>query len=123
MSHPFDDDDPALTPPDKGCAARDEEYSLPRAEALLAGTLALMTGYAQACCDSHRDAMGRKIVGNLQMLTQAGLFTPHFRTMLWNLQGRWEQHSRGSAATAQAAAMSQAEQRRALWVPAPEAVQ
>ena len=43
----------------------DEEYSLPCAEALLAGTLALMTGYVQACCDSHRDAMGRKIAANL----------------------------------------------------------
>ena len=42
-----------------------EEYSMPCAEALLASTLALMTGYVQACCDDHRDAMGRKIVANL----------------------------------------------------------
>src|SRR3989344_4516252 len=46
----------------------DEEYSLPCAEALLAGTLALMTGYVQACCDSHRDALRRKIAANLPLL-------------------------------------------------------
>lgn len=102
---------------------RDEEYSLPCAEALLAGTLALMTGYVQACCDSHRDTMGRKIVSNLQVLAQSDVFTPHFRTMLWSLQGRWEQQCQPCAAGPEAAALSAAEQRRALWVAAPEALQ
>ncbi len=48
--------------------ACDEEYSLPCAEALLAGTLTLMSGHMQACCDTHREAMGRKIIANLQLL-------------------------------------------------------
>lgn len=105
-------------------STRDEEYRLPCAEALLAGTLALMTGHMQACCDTHRAAMGRKIVANLQMLGQMEAFTPHFRTMLWNLQSRWAQQ--GAAQGSEPAAhqsLSVAEQRRALWVPAPETVQ
>ena len=101
-----------------------EEYDLPQAEALLAGTLALMTGYVQACCDSHRDAMGRKVAGNLQLLAQAQGLTPHFRTMLWSLQERWAQQCTAAGDDLQArAALSAAEQRRSLWVAAPEAVQ
>lgn len=115
MHHPSDD--PTQTP----C---DEEYSLPCPEALLAGTLALMTGYIQACCDSHRDAMGRKIVANLQLLGQADVFTPHFRAMAWSLQGRWAQQcATRSGNPAAQQALSAAEQRRALWAPAPETVQ
>jgi hypothetical protein len=82
--------------------ASDEEYSLPCAEALLAGTLALMTGY---------------------VLGQSDVFTPHFRTMLCNLQNRWVQQCGAGRAEPVAAALSAAEQRRVLWVPAPEVVQ
>ena len=110
-----------MTAPAASCV---EEYDLPCAEALLAGTLALMTGYVQACCDSHRDAMGRKVAGNLQLLAQAQGLTPHFRTMLWSLQERWAQQCTAAGDDLQArAALSAAEQRRALWVAAPEAVQ
>ena len=109
-------------PPETGAHA-DEEYSLPCAEALLAGTLALMTGYVQACCDSHRDAMGRKIAANLQMLADAEGFTPHFRTVVWSLQSRWEQQCKARQDVVASAAMVAAEQRRVLWHTAPEAVQ
>ena len=101
-------------------ASHDEEYSMPCMEALLAGTLALMTGYAQACCDTHREAMARKIVTNLEALVQAQALSPHFRTMLWNLQARWQQQGVQEHASA---ALTAAEQRRALWLTAPEAVQ
>ncbi|MFY3385243.1 hypothetical protein [Paracidovorax sp. MALMAid1276] len=113
-------------PPEFGSqpSAADEEYSLPCAEALLAGTLALMTGHMQACCDTHRTAMARKIVANLQMLGQMNAFTPHFRTMLWNLQGRWaEQGADSGGQPAARKAPSSAELQRALWVAAPETVQ
>lgn len=109
-------------PPDanRGVIARDEEYSLPCAEALLAGTLALMTGWAQACCDGHREPMARKIVANLQSLARLETLTPHFRTMLWSLQTRWAQQcAEGRAGEALVAA----ETRRALWHSAPEALQ
>mgnify|MGYP007091142374 CR=1 FL=1 len=44
----------------------DEEYTLPSVEALLAGTLALLTGYAQSAPDcAHRPLMARKVVSNL----------------------------------------------------------
>lgn len=108
--------------PDAG-SHTDEEYSLPCAEALLAGTLALMTGYVQACCDSHRDAMGRKISANLQMLADAEGFTAHFRTVVWSLQGRWEQQCKVQQDTAASAALVAAERRRVLWHSAPEAMQ
>ncbi|WP_298207897.1 hypothetical protein [Acidovorax sp.] len=105
-------------------APRDEEYSLPCAEALLAGTLALMTGYVQVCCDGHREAMGRKIVNNLEMLGQLESLTPHFRAMLGNLQGRWVLQCQVAGAEAEpTSALTAAEQRRALWVAAPEALQ
>ncbi|MBO9678009.1 MAG: hypothetical protein J7556_07205 [Acidovorax sp.] len=109
-----------LPPPQQGAAARDEEYSLPCAEALLAGTLALMTGWAQACCDSHREPMARKIVANLQNLAQLEALTPHFRTMLWSLQTRWVQQCTNVRA---GEALVAAEARRALWHSAPEALQ
>ncbi|RZJ61370.1 MAG: hypothetical protein EON49_05620 [Acidovorax sp.] len=118
MSHAHEPSDPT-----EASAHRDEEYSLPCAEALLAGTLALMTGYVQACCDSHRDAMGRKISANLQMLADADGFTAHFRTVVWSLQGRWEEQCKARQDTAATAAMVAAEQRRVLWHTAPEAMQ
>lgn len=109
-----------LPPPQQGAAACDEEYSLPCAEALLAGTLALMTGWAQACCDGHREPMARKIVANLQSLAQLEALTPHFRTMLWSLQTRWAQQCTNVRA---GEALVAAEARRALWHSAPEALQ
>ena len=121
MSHAPDTPD---TQPPGG--HRDEEYSMPCAEALLAGTLALMTGYVQACCDSHRQAMGHKIAANLRLLADADGFTGHFRTMVWSLQTRWAQQAQsqdGNAASAAHMALSAAEQRRALWLAAPEAMQ
>lgn len=68
----------------------DEEYPMPCAEALLAGTLALMTAHAQACCDGHRAQMAAKIVDNLSRLAEHPLLTPQFHTMLWNLRTRWQ---------------------------------
>ena len=103
--------------------SRDEEYSLPCAEAVLAGTLALMTGHAQACCTSQRDALGRKIVAGLHQLAHSDQFTPHFRALLGSLQNRWAQQCAADAQVPRSAALSAAEQRRALWVQAPRTVQ
>ena len=108
---------PSATP------SRDEEYSLPCTEAVLAGTLALMTGHAQACCCSQRDALGRKIVAGLHQLAHSDQFTPHFRALLGSLQNRWAQQCAADAQMPRSAALSAAEQRRALWVQAPKTVQ
>jgi len=69
----------------------DEEYTLPSVEALLAGTLALMTGYAQSARDcAHRPLMARKLVANLSCLSSHPQLSPAMHTMLANLRTRWE---------------------------------
>lgn len=117
-SHPPDHRLPHHTPD-----ACDEEYSLPCAEAVLAGTLALMTGYMQACGGPQRDAMGHKIAAGLQDLACSGQFTPHFCALLGSLQRRWVQQCGAAGAAPCSAALSLAEQRRVLWVPAPKVLQ
>ena len=104
-------------------AHRNEEYSLPCAEAVLAGTLALMTGHAQACCCSQRAALSEKVVAGLQQLAHSSHFTPHFRALLGSLQRKWAQQCTTDAQAPRSAALSAAEQRRALWVQAPRTVQ
>ena len=108
MSHPNPVEAPSTT----------EEYSMPCAEALLASTLALMTGYVQACCDDHREVMGRKIVANLQFLSEQTMLTAHFRTLAGNLHARWLQQA-GAVDDTEAAALPQ----RVLWHVAPEVLQ
>ncbi len=66
-----------------------EEYRLPCHEALLAGTLALMTGHAQADCDSTRQAMNSKIVDNLSHLAGHPMLSPLFRAALRSLLDHW----------------------------------
>lgn len=92
----------------------DEEYQLPCAEALLAGTLALMTGHAQACCEAHRQRMAHKIVENLAQLSEHPILTPQFRTALYNLRGHWQQMQQPRM---------QPQQDSRLWHEAPGAVQ
>lgn len=97
----------------------DEEYTLPSVEALLAGTLALMTGYAQSARDcAHRPIMARKLVSNLACLCAHPQLSSAMQTMLANLRTRWElemEHEAGVAST----------ERRPtpLWHPIPARVQ
>ena len=71
-----------------------EEHELPCVEAVLAGTLALMTGYSQALqAELHprqRVLMGAKIDDNLTLLMQYPQLSPGFRQVLQGLQGRWQ---------------------------------
>lgn len=97
----------------------DEEYSLPCAEALIAGTLALMTGFAQAE-EPQREALRGKIAAHLQSLAGLAVLTPHFRTMLSNLCDRWAQ-SQGEGAPLSMDRPSERERR--LWHAAPETLQ
>lgn len=81
-----------------------EEHDLPGLEAVLAGTLALMTGYAQALqADLHpeqRLLMGAKIGRNLEMLAgHLGASEP-FQRIALGLRARWQAMS---ACTAQSA--------------------
>ena len=68
---------------------QDEEYLIPTAEALMASTMALMTGHVQTACPEHREAMVAKIVSNLTRLSADPLLSPGFQTLLWSLRGRW----------------------------------
>ena len=81
-----------------------EEHELPCIEAVLAGTLALMTGYSQALQaelgPQHRVSMGQKIGDNLALLADHPQLSLGFRQVLRGLRRRW--HSM-SECTSQAA--------------------
>ena len=68
---------------------------MPSLEAVLAGTLALMTGYSQALqadqAPAQRVLMGNKIGRNLGLLIDHPAFTEAFRRVLSGLQTRWQQ--------------------------------
>ena len=63
----------------------------PSAEALVASTLALMTGHAQDCCPPHRLMMSTKVAGNLRELARHPDISNGFQAMAVNLQILWEQ--------------------------------
>ena len=67
-----------------------EEYLLPRTEALLAGTLALMTGLAHTpLCAGHRDLMAAKVRANLAELAAQPHVSDALRAVLRRLSGQW----------------------------------
>jgi len=70
-----------------------EEHELPSVEAVLAGTLALMTGYSQALQaeldPQGRVAMGEKVGSNLGLLLDHPQLSLGFRQVLFGLQQRW----------------------------------
>lgn len=70
-----------------------EEHELPCVEAVLAGTLALMTGYSQALQAAlgprHRLTMGLKIGDNLSLLADHPQLSAGFRRVLLGLQRHW----------------------------------
>lgn len=91
---------------------------LPGVEALLAGTLALMTSYSQAGCDTEvRGAMAAKIARNLGLLGRHQVLTPTFRTVVGTLRERW---ARVSGEDAQDATRSLSP---AQWMQAPGRLQ
>ena len=78
-----------------------EEYELPCGEAVLAGTLALMTGYSQALQAEHDPAqrllISLRIAQNLERLAgQAALSAP-FRALSGKLAALWQQMARCTA--------------------------
>ena len=82
-----------------------EEHELPSIEAVLAGTLALMTGYSQALQaeldPQHRVKMGLKIGDNLSLLVDHPQLSLGFRQVLLGLQGRWHAMSECTAQATQ----------------------
>ena len=67
-----------------------EEYLLPQIEALLAGTLALMTALAQANAQcTHRELMAAKVRDNLTQLAKHPQLSGTLRTVLARMVGQW----------------------------------
>ena len=89
-----------------------EEHELPSLEAVLASTLALMTGYSQALqADLHpqqRLLMGAKIGKNLELLAaHMGLSEP-FQRIVLGLRARWQLMSACAARAAPSCAAASA---------------
>ncbi len=83
-----------------------EEHELPSVEAVLAGTLALMTGYSQALqADLHpqqRIQMGLKIGAHLEWLAEHPALSENFQRLLSGLRSRWRLMSECTAQAAPA---------------------
>lgn len=66
-------------------------HVLPSVDVLIAGTLALMTGYAQAAPECpNRTLMAKKLISNLFFLANHPNVTPTMCCMLCNLRTRWQ---------------------------------
>lgn len=100
----------------------ESEYTLPSVEAMLAGTLALMTGHAQNSCPNRRMLMALKIRHNLDQLRNHAGLTEQFRIVLLRLCHEW-----GALAvnlpTPYAADRSGAEPTARPWLPTPGLMQ
>ena len=103
----------------------DEEHVMPCADAMLAGTLALMTGHAQSACAMQRDLMGRKIRSNLFFLGQHPSLTPTFRTVVQRLHQHWDALVKASDGVSARAALPSEDllPERRLWHTAASTVQ
>lgn len=123
MSHPL----PALrvvAPPSDD----DEGVVLPSPEALLAGTLALMTGVVERAAllqplAGHGQSllMASKVRVNLRGLADHPQLSPAFRSTLDRLRGHWDRLAAPGAAEAEPTCPAEREAR--LWHRAPERVQ
>ena len=71
-------------------ATPDEEERVPSAEAILAGTLALMTAHAEAACSVQRRRMAQKVELNLAGLAEHPALSLHFRLALSALKAHWQ---------------------------------
>jgi hypothetical protein len=79
----------ALACPDSKEESSDE-YELPAVEAVLAGTLALMTGFAEADRPAQRGRMMDKVIGNLELLAGHPQLSMEFRCAVGRLRRHWE---------------------------------
>lgn len=66
-----------------------EEYEMPALEAVLAGTMALMTGFTKAPTVHQQNVLAEKIFSNLCLLSQHPLVSPGFQVMTFKLRSHW----------------------------------
>jgi hypothetical protein len=78
-----------------------EEYELPCSEAMLAGTLALMTGYSQSLQAEHDPAqrlhISLRVAHNLERLAGQPTLSEPFRALSAKLTTLWRQMARCTA--------------------------
>lgn len=77
------------------------EFVLGHPEALLAGTLALMTALVQGCCEEHRPVIRRKVIAHLAELERHPGLSPQFRAVASHLQQHWFALEAGGAPSSQ----------------------
>jgi len=78
--------------PETASANQDEEYLLSEQEAVLAATLALMTGFAHGCCPAHKGPIAAKVADQLSALVhsmQGPQLSCDMQALLLRLRTRW----------------------------------
>lgn len=121
--------DHGINDPDlRGDAQADKSCEPPCAEALMAGTLALMTAHAPPCCTQHRQQVAARVASNLVLLSQHPLMSPGFHAVAWKLHAQWVlQTQAGQGGQAEAAGRAddapKPDHSRALWHTTPEVIQ
>ncbi len=82
----------------RALATLGDEHELPASEAVLAATLALMTGYSQALQadlnPQQRLLLGAKIGRNLELLAEHPALSDGFQRIALGLHARWQLMSR-----------------------------
>ncbi len=86
---------------DQPAAQNVDEFDISGFEAMLAGTLCLMSAYAHRACEpaSHRDLLSLKIVSNLTCLQCQSSLSPEFRRVLSKVCETWRQQTLASEAS------------------------
>lgn len=91
-----------------------DDHHMPAVEAMLAGTLALMTGYSQylqaELNPAHRVCMGEKITHNLAWLAGNPQLSGDCRRVLLCLSERWAAMSQCTRASAAAGSVGNADE-------------
>ncbi|KQW38148.1 hypothetical protein [Rhizobacter sp. Root404] len=104
-----------------------EEHELPSIEAVIAGTLALMTGYSQAVQaeidPAHRLRMGTKIGENLALLMDHPMLSLGFRQVAYGLRRRWQAMNDCTREAARDCACGAAAPAERFQAPAPKRLQ
>lgn len=80
---------------DTRASSGNAEFVLSNVEAVLAGTLALMTALVQGCCEEHRRALRIKVIANLVELEHHANLSQQFRAVASHLQQHWHALDRG----------------------------
>ncbi|MBS7807733.1 hypothetical protein [Variovorax sp. PCZ-1] len=95
------------------------EFDISGLEAMLAGTLCLMSAYSHCNCDNaeNQGLINLKIVSNLTCLQCQNGLSPEFRRVLAKVCESWRQHSLLTHAAAGAS-----QDNTLLWHNAPSAV-